>query len=146
MATSCSDCIKDSVKVKEMTKKVSSKSPGKQRKKLHTSPVHANRKRLKCRLDEFLQEEYGLRSLVVKTGDLVKIMRGQFRDTEAKVIRVDYKDVEVFLDSATVTKADGKEVNIPVHPSNLKLVKLEMDDERKQLIESKVMKIAESDQ
>ena len=128
-----------------MTKKVSSKSPGKQRKKLFDSPIHTNKNRLKCRLDEFLQEEYGLRSLVVKTGDLVKIMRGQFRDTEGKVLRVDYKDVQVFLDSATVTKADGKEVNIPIHPSNIKLVKLEMNDERKQLIESKVMKVAESE-
>lgn len=128
-----------------MTKKVSSKSPGKQRKKLYNSPIHTNKNRLKCRLDEFLQEQYGLRSLVVKTGDLVKIMRGQFRDTEGKVIRVDYKDVQVFLDSATVTKADGKEVNIPIHPSNIKIVKLEMNDERKQLIESKVMKIAESE-
>jgi large subunit ribosomal protein L24 len=129
-----------------MTNKVSSKSPGKQRKKIFDSPVHANKNRLKCRLDEFLQEQYGLRSLVVKTGDLVKIMRGQFRDTEGKVIRVDYKDVQVFLDSATVTKADGKEVNIPIHPSNIKLVKLEMNDERKQLIERKVMKVAESEE
>jgi large subunit ribosomal protein L24 len=129
-----------------MTKKVSSKSPGKQRKKLYTSPIHANKKRLRCRLDEFMQEEYGLRSLVVKTGDLVKIMRGQFRDTEGKVIRVDYKDIRVFLDNATVTKADGKEANIPVHPSNLMIVKLEMDEERKQLIESKVMMVAESEE
>ncbi|MBE0525765.1 MAG: 50S ribosomal protein L24 [Candidatus Thorarchaeota archaeon] len=129
-----------------MTKKVSSKSPGKQRKKLYNSPIHTNKNRLKCRLDEFLQEQYGLRSLVVKTGDLVKIMRGQFRDTEGKVVRVDYKDVQVFLDSATVTKADGKEVNIPIHPSNIKLVKLDMNDERKRLIESKVMKVAESEE
>ncbi|MGY5872434.1 MAG: 50S ribosomal protein L24 [Candidatus Thorarchaeota archaeon] len=129
-----------------MTKKISSKSPGKQRKKLYTSPVHANKKRLKCRIDEFLQEEYGLRSLVVKTGDLVKIMRGQFRDTEGKIIRVDYKNIRVYLDSATVTKADGKEANIPIHPSNIMIVKLELDDERKQLIESKVMTIAESEE
>ena len=129
-----------------MTKKVSSKSPGKQRKKLHSSPIHANKTRLKCRLDEFLQEEYGLRSLVVKTGDLTKIMRGQFRDTEGKVIRVDYKDIQVFVDNATVTKSDGKEVNIPLHPSNLMLVKLELDDERKKIIESKVMMVAESEE
>jgi len=133
------------MKVNEMTKKVSSKSPGKQRKKLYNSPIHANKNRLKCRLDEFLQEEYGLRSVVVKTGDLVKIMRGQFRDTEGKVIRVSYTDVRVYLDSALVTKADGKETNIPIHPSNLMLVKLELDDERKQLIESKVMMVAESE-
>ena len=81
----------------------------------------------------------------MKTGDLVKIMRGQFRDTEGKVIRVSYTDIRVYLDSALVTKADGKEVNIPIHPSNLMLVKLELDEERKQLIESKVMMVAESE-
>ena len=129
-----------------MAKKVSSKAPKKQRKQIHTAPIHANRNRLKCRLDEFLQEEYGLRSLPVKKGDLVKIMRGQFRDTEGKVIAVHYADVAVFLDNATVTKSDGKEANIPVHPSNLMLVKLELDDERKKLIEKKVMKVAESEE
>lgn len=113
---------------------------------MNDSPVHANKRHIKCRLDEFLQEEYGLRSFVVKTGDLVKIMRGQFRDTEGKVTRVDYKDKRVFLDSATVTKADGKEAHIPIHPSNLQIVKLELDDKRKQLIESKVMKVAESEE
>ncbi len=129
-----------------MVKKVSSKAPKKQRKQVHTAPLHANKNRLKCRLDEFLQEEYGLRSLTVKKGDLVKIMRGQFRDTEGKVVRVDYADIRVFLDSATVTKSDGKEVNVPIHPSNLMLVKLELDDDRKKIIEKKVMKIAESEE
>ncbi len=129
-----------------MTKQVSSKSPRKQRRNVKNSPVHANKKHLKCRLDEFLQDEYGLRSLVVKKGDLVKIMRGQFRDTEGKVTHVNYKDRRVLLDSATVTKADGKEVSIPIHASNLQIVKLELDDERKQLIESKVMKVAESEE
>jgi large subunit ribosomal protein L24 len=108
--------------------------------------MHERKSLLKCRLDEFLQEEYGLRSLVVKTGDLVKIMRGQFRDTEGKVTRVSHKKSRVFLDNATITKADGKEAAVPVHPSNLMLVKLELDDERKQLIESKVMKFTESDE
>ncbi len=128
-----------------MAKKVSSKAPKKQRKQVHAAPLHANKNRLRCRLDEFLQEEYGLRSLTVKKGDLVKIMRGQFRDTEGKVIRIDYADIQVFLDNATVTKSDGKEASIPIHPSNLMLVKLELDDERKRLIERKVMKIAESE-
>ena len=129
-----------------MVKKPSSKSPRKQRRRVYNAPMHERKNLMKCRLDEFLQEEYGLRSLVVKTGDLVKIMRGQFRDTEGKVTAVNYKKIRVFTDSATLTKADGKEAAVPIHPSNLLLVKLELDDERKQLIESKVMKIAESDE
>ena len=129
-----------------MVKKPVTKSPRKQRRRVRNAALHEKKNLLKCRLDEFLQEEYGLRSLVVKKGDLVKIMRGQFRDTEGKVTAVSYRDGRVFLDNATLTKADGKEVSVPIHPSNLMLVKLELDDERKQLIESKVMKITESDE
>ncbi|MHA1925762.1 MAG: 50S ribosomal protein L24 [Candidatus Thorarchaeota archaeon] len=128
-----------------MTKKISPKSPGKQRRRIHKSPIHSHKKMLKCRLDEFLQEEYGLRSLVVKKGDLVRVMRGQFRDTEGKVVKVDYSAIRVYLESATTTKADGKEAQIPVHPSNLMLVKLELDDDRKRIIDNKVVKIAESE-
>ncbi len=129
-----------------MVKKPSTKSPRKQRRQVQQSPMHEHRNLLNCRLDEFLQEEYGLRSLLVKKGDLVKIMRGQFRDTEGKVVRVDHKNMRVHLDSATVTKSDGKEVNTPIHPSNLMLVKLELDDERKKLIEGKLMKSGESEE
>jgi large subunit ribosomal protein L24 len=128
-----------------MTKKISPKSPGKQRRRIYESPIHSHKKMLKCRLDEFLREEYGLRSLVVKKGDLVRIMRGQFRDTEGKVVRVDYNAVRVYLESATTTKADGKEAQIPIHPSNLMLVKLELDDDRKRIIDNKVVKMAESE-
>jgi large subunit ribosomal protein L24 len=129
-----------------MAKKVSPKSPRRQRAQVKESPLHANRNMLKCHLDEFLQEDYGLRSLVVKKGDLVKVMRGQFRDTEGKIIRVDYRNRRVHIDSATVTKSDGKEANVPIHPSNLMLVKLELDDERKKLIEKKLIKTPESEE
>ncbi|MFW9801520.1 MAG: 50S ribosomal protein L24 [Candidatus Thorarchaeota archaeon] len=128
-----------------MTKKISPKSPGKQRRRIYKSPIHSHKKMLKCRLDEFLREEYGLRSLVVKKGDLVRVMRGQFRDTEGKVVRVDYNAVRVYLESATTTKADGKEAQIPVHPSNLMLVKIELDDDRKRIIDNKLVKTTESD-
>ena len=128
-----------------MTKKPSSKSPRKQRRRIYKSPLHTRKRLLKCQLDEFLREDYGFRSLVVKKGDLVRIMRGQFRDTEGKVVRVDYRNVRVYVESGTTTKADGKEVQIPLHPSNLKITELELDDERKKLIESKVVKIAESE-
>ncbi len=128
-----------------MTKKPSSKSPRKQRKRIYKSPLHTRKRLLRCQLDEFLREDHGLRSLVVKKGDLVRIMRGQFRDTEGKVVKVDYRNVRVYVESGTTTKADGKEVQIPLHPSNLKITQLELDDERKKLIESKAVKIAESE-
>jgi large subunit ribosomal protein L24 len=129
-----------------MVKKPISKSPRKQRRRVQNAALHERKNLLKCRLDEFLQEEYGLRSLVIKKGDLVRIMRGQFRDTESKVTNVSYKKGVVYLDNTTITKADGKEAAVPIHPSNLMLVKLEVDEERKSLIENKVMKIVESEE
>lgn len=129
-----------------MVKKLSSISPRKQRRRVQNATNHERKNMLKCRLDEFLQEEYGLRSLVVKKGDLVRIMRGQFRDTEGKVTQVSYKKGVVYLENATITKSDGKESNVPIHPSNILLVKLELNDERKSLIEKKVMKVAESEE
>ena len=128
-----------------MTKKPSSKSPGKQRRRIYKSPLHSHKNMLKCRLDEFLREEYAMRSMVPKKGDLVRIMRGQFRDTEGKILGVDYGKIRLMVDSATTTKADGKEVHIPIHPSNVLLVKLEMDDDRKKSIERKTIMIAESE-
>ncbi len=128
-----------------MTKQTSSKSPRKQRRKIYRSPIHAKRRLLRCRLDEFLQEEYGLRNLPVKKGDLVKVMRGQFRNTEGKVVRVDYSHARVYIDSATTTKANSTEVQVPLHASNLMIVKLELDNERKELIQKKAVQIAESE-
>ncbi|MHA1215746.1 MAG: 50S ribosomal protein L24 [Candidatus Thorarchaeota archaeon] len=121
-----------------MTKRPSSKSPRKQRRRIYKDPVHAHKKMLRCRLDDDLREEYGVRSMVVRKGDLVRIMRGQFRDTEAKVTRVDYSKTRVYVDAATTTKADGKEAPVPLHPSNLMIVKLELDDDRKRILERRM--------
>ncbi len=128
-----------------LTKKTSPKSPRKQRRRIHKSPLHTHKNMLRCRLDEFLQEEYGFRSLLVKKGDLVRVMRGQFREIEGKVTRVDYSAVRVYIDAASITKADGKEAPIPLHPSNLKIVKLELDDERKKRIEQKMIESVEAE-
>ncbi len=127
-----------------MKKYISPKSPRKQRRKVWTRPEHLCRKSVRCRLDDALREEYGTRSLLVRRGDLVRIMRGQFRDTEAKVVRVDHKASRVYVDSATITKIDGKEAKIPIHPSNLMLVKLELDDDRKKRLQKKMIKTAEA--
>jgi large subunit ribosomal protein L24 len=128
-----------------MTKKPSSKSPRKQRRLLRNSPIHSKKRRLRCRLDDFLREEYGLSRIVPKRGDLARIMRGEYRDTEGKVIRVDYSKMRIYLDSASTTKADGKETQVPIHPSYLLLVKLELDDDRKRLLEEKAVKFVESE-
>ena len=128
-----------------MTKKPSPKSPRKQRRMLHKGSIHSKRRHLRCMLDEFLQEEHNIRRIVPKKGDLARVMRGEYRDTEGKIVRVDYRRMRVYLDSASTTKADGKETQVPVHPSNLLIVKLELDDDRKRLLEEKAVQIMEGE-
>jgi len=128
-----------------MTDRLSPKSPRKQRRFVRNSPQHVHRRMLRCKLDDTLREEYGLRSLNVKKGDLVRIMRGQFRDTEGKILAVDYRTIRVYVDGASTTKSDGKEAKVPVHPSSLMLVKLELNDERRKRIQARAAKIAESE-
>ncbi len=76
------------------------------------------------------------RSLPVRKGDTVRIMRGDDRGHEGKVTDVDYKALRIYVDGATVNKADGTEVGRPIHPSNVMITKLDMSDPwRRKLIE-----------
>ncbi|HSQ01903.1 MAG TPA: 50S ribosomal protein L24, partial [Methanobacterium sp.] len=53
-----------------------STQPRKQRKFIYKAPLHIRHKLMSVTLSEELREQYGRRSLPVKTGDTVKVMRG----------------------------------------------------------------------
>lgn len=116
-----------------------SKQPRKQRKALYNAPLHIRRKRVSVNLSKDLQEDYNRRSLPVKSGDKVQVVRGDFRNTEGKVEKVDYKDYKVFIEGVSTTKTDGTNVFLPVHPSNLVIIDAIMkDDFRNKIIDRKV--------
>lgn len=113
-----------------------SKQPRKQRRWLYkTSKLHERHKLLHATLSEELRKKYGKRSIRVRKGDKVKIMRGEFAGHEGKVLEVDMKKIRIKVDGATITKVDGTEVAVPIHPSNVMITNLEMDDVRKKILE-----------
>ncbi len=113
-----------------------SKQPRKQRRWLYkTSKLHERHKLLHATLSEELRKKYGKRSIRVRKGDKVKIMRGEFAGYEGKVLEVDMKKIRIKVDGATITKVDGTEVAVPIHPSNVMITSLEMDDVRKKILE-----------
>ncbi|MDR0913482.1 MAG: 50S ribosomal protein L24 [Methanobrevibacter sp.] len=111
-----------------------SKQPRKQRKAVYNAPLHARRKYMGVNLSHDLREEFGRRSLPVKVGDTVKVVRGEFKDTEGKVEKVDVKKLQVIIQGVTVTKTDTTKVFFPIHPSNLVLVDADMKDDRRNKI------------
>lgn len=115
-----------------------SKQPRKQRKYIYTAPLHARHKLMSVALSKDLREEYGRRSLPVRTGDTVQILRGDFKDHEGKVEKVDLKNYRVQVEGATTQKPDGNPVFFPIHPSNLMIVEMDLKDElRNKVLERK---------
>lgn len=108
-----------------------SKQPRKQRKALYNAPAHARGKHLSATLSKDLRADIGTRALPLRAGDKVRVLRGDFKGHEGKVLEVDYNNYKVTVEEVTLAKADGTSVFIPVDPSNLMIIKAELDDKRR---------------
>jgi len=108
-------------------KTISSK-PSVQRKLFYNAPMHLRRKFLSARLSKELREKYGVKTLPVRKGDTVKIMRGDYAGVEGKVSEVDLKKIRIYIDNVTREKTSGSTVKVPIHPSKVMIIGLNLDD------------------
>ncbi|MEM3715991.1 MAG: 50S ribosomal protein L24, partial [Candidatus Bathyarchaeia archaeon] len=110
--------------------------PSKQRKRLFQAPYHIRGKILSAHLSDDLRKTYGTRSLPVRRGDTVRVLRGDYKGVEGKVTRVDRKKYRIFIEGITRQKADGTTILVPIHPSNVEIIRLNLDDKfRKRILE-----------
>jgi len=117
-------------------KKLKSKKPSKQRKAFYQMPLHKKHKLLAAHLSKELRNQWKRRSLPVRKGDEVKVMRGKFKGTTGKISKIDLKRLKVYIDNVKRKKVSGEEVHIPIHPSKLLITNPNMDDpKRKEIIE-----------
>ncbi len=129
------------MKKKFSTKWKSSKQPRKQRKYRARAPLHIRQKLMAAHLSKQLREKYKTRSLPVRKGDKVRVMRGNFRGKEGKIEEVSLKRLKVRIEGITITKKDGSKAPVWFDPSNLQIVELNLDDkERLKAIERKKAK------
>ncbi len=121
-----------------------SDQPRKQRKALYNAPLHLRRKLLTAPLSKELREKYGVKRLPVRKGDEVRIVRGAYAGMEGKVNRVDLRKVRIYIDGVTRERSDGTPVFIPIHPSKVEIIKLDLsDEERRKIIERRKGRIVE---
>src|SRR5688572_6487983 len=116
----------------KFTKRTTSSQPRKQRLARANAPHHQARKQMASHLSEELLLKYNRRSMTVITGDEVKLLRGDHRGKSGKIVDVDVSVRKVVVEGVTNKKADGTEVPLPVDPSNLLIVKLNLEDKRRQ--------------
>ncbi len=105
-----------------------SKQPRKQRKARYNAPLHLRHKFMSAPLSEELQGKYGKKSLPVRKGDTVRVMRGDEKGKEGKVRSVDLKKEKITMEGVFVARSDLSEVPRPLHPSNVVITKLELKD------------------
>lgn len=86
---------------------------------------------LTVNLSKDLRKKHGRRNIVVRKGDTVKVMRGKHKKTQAKVNQVSVKKGYVILENVQVKKQDGSMASIKMRPSNLQIVELNLEDNKR---------------
>ncbi len=109
----------------------SSKQPRKQKKFLANAPLHTKSRLLGVNLSKELRTKYGRRNITIRKGDKVKVLRGKTKGKVGKIDRVSIKKSRVYVEGIDVVKKDGTKRLVPIHPSNLSILELRLDDKKR---------------
>jgi large subunit ribosomal protein L24 len=96
----------------------------KERKKIFNMPLHKRKVLLHAALSKELKEKLKKNAIHVKKGYRVKIMRGDFKGKEGKVVKVSYKKVRIYVEGITRKNSRGQEKLVPIHPSKVMIISL----------------------
>jgi len=117
------------MKLKFSNSWISSKQPRKQRKYRYNAPLHKKHKFLSANLSKELRKKYGKRSLPLRKGDEVLVMRGSFKKKKAKVQNI--INCKVLLEGIQRTKKEGTKVPVFFNPRALQIVSLNLEDKKR---------------
>ncbi|MGI0017805.1 MAG: 50S ribosomal protein L24 [Nitrosotalea sp.] len=99
---------------------------------LYTASAHLLSKQLGSHLAKDLKEKYHCKSLRVVEGDSVKVLRGEFKGIEGKVTKVSTEKRGIAIEGIKREKLKGGNVDIYIHPSNVIITSLNLEDKWRQ--------------
>ncbi|MCC6012979.1 MAG: 50S ribosomal protein L24 [Candidatus Verstraetearchaeota archaeon] len=94
-------------------------------------PYHRRIKMMKAPLSKELREKYGIRSAIVRKGDTVLVMRGDYKGHEGKVLSVSLSKMRITIEGINIKKADGTLRPVWIHPSKVMITKLDLTDKKR---------------
>jgi large subunit ribosomal protein L24 len=113
-----------------------SRKPKKQRNWLRDMPLHLRGSQFNAKLEKTLSEQHDVKRLPIRVNDHVRVVAGQFKALEGKVLGIDKKAYKITIEEITKEKADGSLHYYPIHPSKVVITKLvDLDKRRQQMIE-----------
>ncbi len=108
-----------------------SKKPNKSRKEQYTLPKHKASKSVKGHLNEKLRKEISKRSISLRKGDTVKIVRGEFVGKEAKITQINRSGRKLYLEKIVKKKSNGQEWQVPIDASKIIVIDVEKTDRKR---------------
>ncbi|MEM0287716.1 MAG: 50S ribosomal protein L24 [Nitrososphaerota archaeon] len=115
-----------------------SAQPSKVRKFIFSADSFRRRKFVSAHLNKELREKYRRRSISLRKGDTVKIMRGDFKGVEGKVQKVYPAEGKVTVEGVTREKVGGGNVQLKIAASKVMITNLNLDDKiRRKKLEAK---------
>ena len=81
--------------------------------------------------------KFNVRSLPIRKGDEVLIVRGSLKGREGKVKSVYRRRYVIHIEKITRDKPNGQSVPIGIHPSNVVITKISMDKDRQSILNRK---------
>ena len=99
----------------------------------------SNKKRIfmSSKLDKSLRKDYDLKTIPLRKGDEVKITRGNYKGKVGNIVQISRKGIFLYVSTVTFKKMKGDEAYLPIHPSNVEVLKLVLTSERKTYLKTK---------
>ncbi|PYH46484.1 60S ribosomal protein uL24 [Aspergillus saccharolyticus JOP 1030-1] len=112
-------------------------SRSKSRKAHFSAPSSERRVILSASLNKELREKYGVRSIPIRKGDEVQIVRGSNKGRDGKITSVYRLKWCIHVERVVREKSNGQSVPLPIHPSNVVITKLHLDKDREEILARK---------
>src|ERR671919_881732 len=100
-------------------------------KMLHV-PKHVRDAMICSSLADNLREQYTRKSVRVKKGDNVRVMRGEYSGIEGKIEKVNTQRGTLAIEGVQREKVRGGNVKVQIHSSNVTISNLNLDDKYRQ--------------
>ncbi len=106
-------------------------NPGKQRKAVYEADLRLQGSNMAAHLSKDLRTKYAVRSIPLRVGDTVKVMRGDYVGKTGNVNQVDRKRNKVYIQGVMRKKTDGKEAFLAFRPSNIMITAVDAKDKKR---------------
>ena len=91
-------------------------------------PKHVRDAMICSSLADNLREQYTRKSVRVKKGDNVRVMRGEYSGIEGKIEKVNTQRGTLAIEGVQREKVRGGNVKVQIHASNVQIIGLNLED------------------